>query len=127
MQRFDGKVALVSGAASGIGRASCLRFASEGAGVLGIDIDAGGLAATAAQVKEGGAQMETGVFDVSRREQCFAAVETAVDTFGRLDVLANIAGIVRFSNAHEMDEEEWNLVLAINLSGPFFLSPFPTS
>ena len=64
---------------------------------------------------------QVSVFDVTQRAQCFGAVQAATDAFGRLDVLANVAGIVRFCHSHEMSEEEWNLVHAVNVSGPFFL------
>jgi meso-butanediol dehydrogenase/(S,S)-butanediol dehydrogenase/diacetyl reductase len=122
VNRFEGKVALVTGAASGMGRATCVRLAAEGAGIYGIDVDEEGLDATAKTIRESGAKMQTQRCDVSSREACFAAVEGAVAAFGQLDVLANVAGIVRFRNSPEMSEAEWNLVMAVNVSGPFFLS-----
>jgi meso-butanediol dehydrogenase/(S,S)-butanediol dehydrogenase/diacetyl reductase len=122
MGRFDDKVSLVTGAASGIGREVCVRLASEGSRVFATDIDANGLAETKALVENAGGSIQVDVFDVTQRARCFGAVQAAVDAFGRLDVLANVAGIVRFCHSHEMSEEEWNLVHAINVSGPFFLS-----
>jgi NAD(P)-dependent dehydrogenase (short-subunit alcohol dehydrogenase family) len=121
MERFEDKVALITGAASGIGRAVCVRLASEGARVFAMDIDLDGLAGTESLVKDAGGSIQVGVFDVAERAQCFAAVQAAIDAFGKLDVLANVAGILRFSHSHEMSEEEWNLVHAVNLSGPFFM------
>jgi NAD(P)-dependent dehydrogenase (short-subunit alcohol dehydrogenase family) len=121
MGRFDDKVSLVTGAASGIGRAVCVRLASEGARVFASDIDGEGLAETEALVREADGSILVSVFDVTRRAPCFGAVQAATDAFGRLDVLANVAGIVRFCHSHEMSEEEWNLVHAVNVSGPFFL------
>ena len=121
MGRFEDKVALITGAASGIGRAVCVRLASEGARVFAMDIDHDGLAGTETLVKDAGGTIQVGDFDVTERAQCFAAVQAAVDAFGSLDVLGNVAGIVRFSHSHEMSEEEWNLVHAVNLSGPFFM------
>jgi NAD(P)-dependent dehydrogenase (short-subunit alcohol dehydrogenase family) len=121
MGRFEDKVALITGAASGIGRAVCVRLASEGARVFAMDIDHDGLAGTETLVKDAGGSIQVGGFDVTERAQCFAAVQAAVDAFGKLDVLANVAGILRFSHSHEMSEKEWNLVHAVNLSGPFFL------
>ena len=122
MGRFDGRVALITGAASGIGRATCIRLASEGAQIFGSDISSTGLAETEAALKEAGCAARTGVFNVAERSSCFDCVEAAVEAFGRLDVLANVAGIVRFAHAHEMPEEEWRLIMSINLDGPFFMS-----
>ena len=122
MGRFDGRVALITGAASGIGRATCIRLASEGAQIFGSDISSTGLAETEAALKEAGCAVRTGVFNVAERSSCFDCVEAAVEAFGRLDVLANVAGIVRFAHAHEMPEEEWRLIMSINLDGPFFMS-----
>jgi NAD(P)-dependent dehydrogenase (short-subunit alcohol dehydrogenase family) len=121
MGRFDGKVALLTGAASGIGRATAIQLAREGAAVYGMDVNAQGLAETEALIKELGGRMTPGVHDVSRRDQCFAAVQSCAEAHGRLDVLANIAGIVRFAHVPEMSEEDWDLTLAVNVSGPFFM------
>jgi meso-butanediol dehydrogenase/(S,S)-butanediol dehydrogenase/diacetyl reductase len=121
MERFEDKVALITGAASGIGRAVCVRLASEGARVFAMDIDHDGLAGTETLVKDAGGTIQVGDFDVTERAQCFAAVRAAIDAFGGLDVLGNVAGILRFSHSHEMSEEDWNLVHAVNLSGPFFM------
>lgn len=121
-QRFERKVALVTGAASGMGRATAQRFAAEGAQVFALDVDESGLEKAAAEIRESGGRIETRVCNVTSRDDCFAAVAAAVEAFGHLDVLANVAGIVRFSHSPEMAEDEWNLVLAVNLSGPFYLS-----
>ena len=120
-RRFEGKVALVTGAASGMGRATGIRLASEGARVLGVDIDEPGLEETAGLVGDAPGELRTHVCDVTRREACFAAVEAAVAWGGRLDVLANVAGIVRIEHSPEMSEADWGRVLAVNLSGPFYL------
>jgi NAD(P)-dependent dehydrogenase (short-subunit alcohol dehydrogenase family) len=122
MARFDGKVALLTGAASGIGRCTAIRMASEGATVFGADIDEQGLAETAGSVAAAGGKMQTGRFDLTRREDCRAAVEAAVSSCGRLDVLGNIAGISRFHLFEQMPEADWDLMLAINLSAVAFMS-----
>ncbi|MFP8882302.1 MAG: SDR family oxidoreductase [Myxococcota bacterium] len=122
MARFEGKVALVTGGAAGMGRATCVRLTSEACRVFALDINSSGLEETAAIVKEAGGTIETRACDVSSRSECFEAVEACVATFGQLDILANIAGILRLVHSLEMSEEDWNLVLGVNLSGPFFLS-----
>jgi meso-butanediol dehydrogenase/(S,S)-butanediol dehydrogenase/diacetyl reductase len=121
MSRFEGKVALITGAAAGMGQATCVRMASEGCRVLGVDVNADGLAETQGMVKEAGGEMEIRIVDVSQRSECIDAVAACVETFGRLDVLANVAGILRLVHAGEMTEQDWNLVLGVNLTGPFFM------
>ncbi|MDG2308643.1 MAG: SDR family NAD(P)-dependent oxidoreductase [Candidatus Binatia bacterium] len=122
MSRFQEKVTFVTGAASGIGRSTCLRLGSEGAQVYGVDVDAEGLAETARLVAAAGGTVETSICNVTNRAGCFESIAACVAKFGKLDVLANVAGVVRFSHATETSEDEWNLLLAVNLSGPFFLS-----
>jgi len=121
MSRFEGKVALITGAAAGMGQATCTRFASEGCRVFGVDVNAEGLAETQGMIKETGGTIETRVVDVSERGECFDAIAACVESFGRLDVLANVAGILRLVHTEQMTEEEWNRVIGVNLSGPFFM------
>ena len=120
MDRFDGKVALITGAASGIGRATAVRFASEGALVFGADIDEAGLARTSESISLAGGKMESGRFDLTRRDDCFNAVAAATAAFGRLDVLGNVAGTTQFYVFDQMPESAWNFLIALNLSGVAF-------
>jgi NAD(P)-dependent dehydrogenase (short-subunit alcohol dehydrogenase family) len=109
VQRFEGKVALVTGAASGIGRATVERLVAEGASVIGVDVQAFD-APEGVAVRAG---------DVTDPEVARGAVDEAVERFGRLDVLANVAGILRTAHTHEHSLEVWDQVLAVNLTGTF--------
>lgn len=120
-RRLDGRVALLSGAASGIGRATALRLADEGAAIVGLDLDEAGLAATAEAVRTAGGRMDVRRCDVRRRADCFDAVAAAQDAHGRLDALGNIAGVNRFVRFHEMSEDDWRQVVDVNLTGVAFL------
>ncbi|NNL67235.1 MAG: SDR family oxidoreductase [Myxococcales bacterium] len=120
-ERFAGKVACVTGAGSGIGEATALRLAREGARIHGVDVAADELERVAAAVAALGSELRPFVADVARRDRCFAAVADAIEHFGRLDVLCNIAGIFRSGRVHEMPGEDWDRVIAVNLSGAFYM------
>jgi meso-butanediol dehydrogenase / (S,S)-butanediol dehydrogenase / diacetyl reductase len=121
-RRFAGKVALITGAASGIGRATSVRLGSEGATVLAVDVDADGLAKVVAQVEEVGGRAEAHVADLSQRAACFGAVDRAVAAFGRLDVLGNVAGIARAEHVTDVTEDQYRKMMAVNTDACFFLS-----
>jgi meso-butanediol dehydrogenase/(S,S)-butanediol dehydrogenase/diacetyl reductase len=121
-QRFEGKVALVTGAASGIGRATALRLASEGARVFAADLDAARLADTVAQIEKAGGEAVAHRLDVADAAACRAAVAACVGRFGRLDVLCNVAGVMLWGHVTDVSEADWNRVLAVNVSSVFFLS-----
>jgi NAD(P)-dependent dehydrogenase (short-subunit alcohol dehydrogenase family) len=115
VQRFEGKVAVVTGAASGIGRATVERLVAEGAQVVAVDLGA----MDDIVALDGGDRVVPLPGDVSDPATGPAAVAAAVDRFGRLDVLANVAGILRTANTHEHPLEVWDQVLAVNLTGTF--------
>ena len=120
-QRFQGKVALITGSASGIGRATALRIAREGGSVLCADVQAEGVEQSAKLARELGAEAEARICDVSDPAQVAASVAACIDRFGRLDALCNIAGILRFDHTHELALEDWNRILAVNLTGTFLM------
>lgn len=118
--RFTGKVAFVTGAASGIGRAAAVAFAAEGARVAILDRTADALKETEAAVKEKGAEVLALACDVSEPEAVEAAVAQVVERFGRLDVAFNNAGVEnKAAPLHEIELAEWDRILDVNLRGTF--------
>ena len=115
---LSGRAALITGAASGIGRASALAFASAGASVALLDIDAEGLADTAAAVRAAGARAEVLVADVRDLRAVTGAVGRAVEAFGRLDAALNNAGVPGpYLPLDEYSEEDFMRILQVDLVG----------
>jgi NAD(P)-dependent dehydrogenase (short-subunit alcohol dehydrogenase family) len=124
LERMSDRVAIVTGAASGIGQATAIRLASEGAKVLASDINAEGLADTleiANKAAAEGGECITHVADVSNEADAANTIATAVEAFGRLDGIANIAGMLRSGRTHEFDLDTWNRILTVNLTGTFLM------
>jgi NAD(P)-dependent dehydrogenase (short-subunit alcohol dehydrogenase family) len=117
MSDFEGKVALVTGAGSGIGRATALRLSSEGAKVLAHDVDEGRLKETN-ELAGGG--LLTRVGDVTDPDECKAAVAAAVGDYGQLDVLGNIAGIARGEHVTDVSVEQYRRMMGVNVDAYFF-------
>lgn len=115
--RLEGKVAVVTGAARGIGRACAERFLQDGAKVVIGDVDEAALAETAAEI--GSDSLLTIRADVTKRTDIEGLVARAVDAFGRLDVMLNNAGIARNQDFLDITEEDFDAVLAVNLRGAF--------
>jgi NAD(P)-dependent dehydrogenase (short-subunit alcohol dehydrogenase family) len=115
---MTGKAALVTGAASGLGRAVAVALAAAGADVFLVDLNAEGLAETAALLAT---RTHIHATDLSHSDNCTAAVDAAITAFGRLDALCNVAGILTLAHAHEMPVADWNRIIAVNLSAPFHL------
>ncbi len=118
-RRFEGRSAIVTGAASGIGRAVTLMLAREGARVLATDVDAAGADRVAAAVRVEGGTAEGCALDVSREADWERAVDLARTRWNVVDVLVNNAGISRATPITETTLDEWRLVMAVNLDGVF--------
>jgi NAD(P)-dependent dehydrogenase (short-subunit alcohol dehydrogenase family) len=118
------KVALVTGGASGIGQAAAQLFAREGAAVAVVDLDEAAGAAVAHEITAGGGRALFVAGDVSRSEDCRRAVQQTEATFGGLDVLFNNAGIIRRASVVELEEEEWDRVMAVNVKSVYLMSKY---
>jgi meso-butanediol dehydrogenase/(S,S)-butanediol dehydrogenase/diacetyl reductase len=121
-RRFDGKVALVTGAGSGIGEATALAFGREGASVLVADLRAEAAESTTRRVREEGGQAVASAANVARADDCRRLVAQAVEAFGRLDILVNNAGIGATGTVLTTDEDTWDRLMAVNLKGTFLMS-----
>lgn len=119
-QRFAGKVAFVTGATSGIGRATAIAFAQEGASVVVADISEEGVRETARLIEEIGNPSLAVKCDVTKADEVKAALDQAVKAFGRIDVAFNNAGVEQpIAATADITEEEWDRIITINLRGVF--------
>lgn len=119
MTRFTGRAAVITGAGSGIGRSVALRLASEGARVLGVDIDSDALEHTRS-LSDGA--VATRCCDVSSAEECRDAIADAIARFGGLDVLGNVAGVARGEHVVEVTESAYRQMMGVNVDGCFFMA-----
>ncbi|HEY7583183.1 MAG TPA: glucose 1-dehydrogenase [Acidimicrobiia bacterium] len=119
--RLQNKVALITGAAGGIGRQASVLFAAEGASVVAVDLDREAAVAVANEVNQSGGRATAVAADVSKAADCEAMVGAAESEFGRLDVLFNNAGIMHSDDddAVATDEQVWDLTMSINAKGVF--------
>lgn len=122
--RLAGKVAIITGAGAGIGRASALFFAKEGAEVVVADCDPEEGARTVRLIKGNGGVAIFVQVDVSKAANVKNMVKTTVETYGKLDILINNAGIYAQANVVEVAEEEWDRILDVNLKGVFLCSKY---
>jgi NAD(P)-dependent dehydrogenase (short-subunit alcohol dehydrogenase family) len=121
MGRFSGKVAIITGAGSGIAQATARRFGSEEATVACLDIDEGAAEKTAAGIVEAGGSASSFHCNVADPESVTAAVAAVASSLGAPNVLCNIAGVGGFANTTELPFDEWQRVIAVNLTGTFLM------
>lgn len=117
--RLVGKVALITGAGNGIGRAMALAFAEEGADIVVAEIESERAEAVASEVREIGRCALAMAVDVTKADQVQRMVDSALSELGHIDILINNAGIVRPAMLLKMTEEQWDAVIAVHLKGPF--------
>lgn len=124
MGSLEGKRALITGGASGIGRATALLFAREGAAVAVADRDEESGQETVERIRKGGGRAIFVACDVTIEADCRRAVQTTVEELGGLDILFNNAGIIRRATVLDLSEEEWDRVMAVNVKGIFLMSKY---
>lgn len=120
--QLHGKAAIITGGASGIGRATALLFAREGASVAIVDIDESAGSAVRQEIAASGGRAIFEYADVTRAADCERVVERTHREFGGIDVLFNNAGIIRRASALELSEQDWDRVIAVNLKSVYLLS-----
>ena len=120
--RLEGKVAVITGAGNGIGEASALLFAEEGARVVCADLLPEDAERTAARIREAGGEADSSHADVRRAADAEHIIARAVERFGKIDILFNVAGIGVRKPVHELDESEWDFVMDTNLKSVFLCS-----
>jgi 3-oxoacyl-[acyl-carrier protein] reductase len=122
MGRLDGRVAFVTGAGRGIGAATALRLAEDGACVALADLDTGSCESVASEIRKLGSQALVFACDVASAERVQEAVDGTAAQFGRLDILVNNAGVLRDNLLFKMSDDDWETVMNVHLRGAFYCS-----
>jgi len=122
--RLSGKVAIITGAGSGIGRATAILFAKEGTSVVVADFNQAKGTETVSLIQKGGGEARFVPVDVSNAADVKKMVRITVDAYGKLDILVNNAGIYAQGNAVETQEDDWDQILNVNLKGAFLCSKY---
>lgn len=117
--KLKDKVAVITGAASGIGRATAILFAKEGAKIVAADINAGGVEETVKMIEDGGGEAVAVRTDISKSEDVQKMFDTTLKTYGRVDILVNNAGVVLGKTFEESTEEDFDRVVSVNFKGTF--------
>lgn len=121
MNRFDGKVALVTGGGGGIGSAIARRLAAEGAHVVVTDVNAAAAEAVAQDIRTAGHNATALAANIAQRDECHALVKQVLTQHGKVDVLGNNAGINRRGNILAISEDDWDATFAVNIDAMFHL------
>ena len=118
---FKDKVVIVTGAASGIGKACSLSFAEKGAKVIAVDLNKKGLKETTLKIHEKNGKAISVMADITKKDDINRIVTSAVNDFGKIDILVNCAGISQIRNIEDITEKEWDKVMSVNLKGTFLM------
>ena len=119
--RLKNRIAIVTGAAGGIGQATAIRLASEGAAVFCVDLDTGGLKQTVATIEAANGKAFSYTCDVSNEQAVTNTIATCISTYGKINHVSNMAGILRFDHLHETKIEDFQKIMQVNVGGTFLI------